>query len=338
MIRVGILGPTGYAGLHLIRILLRHPEAEIAHLGSRRENRPHIAEIWPILSGRIDMRCSLLDADPIPELDAVFVALPHTKAMERVPKLLDSGVRVIDVSADYRLRDPAAYRKWYKVEHTDVANLERAVYGLPELFRKEIGGADLLANPGCYPTAMELAAAPLLRKQLVAPGERIVVDAKSGVSGAGRTPKPHLHFPEANESVTAYKVGEHQHAGETRQAFARLAGCDVELLFVPHLVPMDRGILATCYIPLVRRQDTAALKKLFADFYASDRFVRVRTDDSIPKTKDVLDTNFCDIAARGFGDIAVVIACIDNLIKGAAGQAVQNMNVMFGLDETAGLL
>ena len=337
MIRTGILGPTGYAGLHLIRLLLAHPEAEIVYLGARREERPHVAEIWPALKDRIDMRCSLLKADAVPQMDAAFVALPHTVAMSYVPDLLDRGVKVIDISADYRLKDPEAYRKWYKKEHTDTGNLARAVYGLCELFRAEISNADLVANPGCYPTVVELALAPLLRGNLVAEHAPIIVDAKTGISGAGRNPRPNLHFPEANESVTAYKVGVHQHTGELLQTLARLAGRETEVVFVPHLVPMDRGILATCYVPLAEPADTETLTGLYRRAYENDYFVRVRDDDSIPTTKDVLDSNFCDIATRAIGSTAVVIGCIDNLIKGASGQAVQNMNIMFGLDETLGM-
>ncbi len=337
MIRVGILGPTGYAGLELIRILLRHPNARIVYLGARREERPRIDDIWPILKNRISLPCSLIGQDPMPEMDVAFLALPHTLAMSHVPEMLARGAKVVDISADYRLKDPAAFKKWYKVDHTDAANLPRAVYGLCELFRKEIAGAELIANPGCYPTAVTLALAPLLKKGLAAPG-RIILDAKSGVSGAGREPKAELHFPEANESITAYKVGVHQHTGEILQTAERLAGRDVDALFVPHLIPMDRGILATCYIPLAKALTTDEIKKVYGDFYKDDFFVRVRMNDTIPTTKQVFDTNFCDIAVRGVGETAVVVACIDNLIKGAAGQAVQNMNIMLGLDESAGLV
>lgn len=338
MIQAGILGPTGYAGLHLIRILLRHPRAEIAYLGSRRKERPHITGIWPALTDRIDMRCALFGTDPMPALDVMFVALPHTLAMAHVPSLLEQGIKVVDISADYRLKDPQTYAKWYKAEHTDTVNLERAAYGLCELFKDEIAGADLVANPGCYPAVIELALAPLLANKLVKSGAQIIVDAKSGISGAGRDPKPHLHFPEANESVTAYKVGIHQHTGEILQTAARLAGGDVDILFVPHLVPMDRGILATCYVPLTKPQTEDALTMLYAAYYDEAIFVRLGTENAIPNTKQVFDTNFCDIAVRSVGDNAVVLACIDNLIKGASGQAVQNMNIMFGLDETLGLL
>lgn len=338
MVRAGILGPTGYAGLELIKILLRHPQAEIAYLGARREERPAIDTIWPILRNRIDMRCAQLDKDPFPAMDVAFLALPHTVAMNYVPRLLAQGTKVVDISADYRLLDAATYKKWYKVDHTDAGNLRRAVYGLCELFRAQIAGADLVANPGCYPTAVELGLAPLLSGGRAQTGAQIIVDAKSGVSGAGRDPKPELHFPEANESFTAYKVGTHQHMGEILQTAKTLARRDVNVLFVPHLVPMDRGILATCYVPLAAEATTDELKKLFAEFYAGERFVRVRTDDAIPTTKHVYDTNFCDIAVRGIGRTAVVVACIDNLVKGAAGQAVQNMNILFNLDEAAGLM
>lgn len=338
MIRAGILGPTGYAGLELIKILLRHPRAQIVWLGARREERPAIDAIWPILKGRIDLRCAQLDKDPFPPMDVAFLALPHTVAMNYVPKLLAQGTKVVDISADYRLRDAATYKKWYKVDHTDAGNIDHAAYGLCELFRGRIPGASLVANPGCYPTAVALALAPLLDGGPAQAGAQIIVDAKSGVSGAGRDPKPELHFPEANESITAYKVGVHQHMGEIVQTAQTLAGRDVDLLFVPHLIPMDRGILATCYVPLAAAATTDDLKKLYANFYAGERFVRVRTDDTIPTTKQVYDTNCCDIAVRAVGRTAVVVACIDNLIKGAAGQAVQNMNILFNLDEAAGLL
>jgi N-acetyl-gamma-glutamyl-phosphate reductase len=270
-------------------------------------------------------------------MDLAFLALPHTLAMNYVPALLKGGVRVVDLGSDYRLKDPAAFKKWYKVEHKDTANLQHAVYGLCELFRDEIKPARLVANPGCYATAIELAIAPLLRENMVAPGAQVIVDAKSGISGAGRDPRPDLHFPEANESVSAYKVGIHPHTGEILQTARRIGGRDVELLFVPHLIPMDRGILATCYVPLSTSSPTQELKDLYARTYKSEPFVRVRMDDTTPTTKQVCETNFCDMAVRGFGKTAVVISCIDNLVKGAAGQAVQNMNIMLNLPETAGL-
>jgi len=338
MLRVGVLGPTGYTGLELLRILLGHPHAGIAYLGSRREARPHIADVWPALRGRLDMTCSLLGRDPVPDLDVAFLALPHTVSMTHVPPLLDRGIKVVDLGADYRLKDPHAFRTWYGAEHTDPANLARAVYGLTELCREEVAGAELVANPGCYPTAAILAVAPILKAGLLAEGAVLVVDAKSGLTGAGRTPKPELHFPEANENLAAYQVGTHRHTPEMLLMAARLAGRQPEVLFVPHLVPMDRGILATCYVPLSRPANQDELLETYRRAYGSEPFVRLRQDDSLPTTKDVWGTNFCDLAVRAFGRVAVVVACIDNLVKGAAGQAVQNMNVMAGLEETAGLL
>jgi len=340
MLRAGILGPTGYSGLELVRLLLRHPEAEIAYLGGRRKERPHIADIWPVLRGSLDMRCSVLNEDPLPELDVAFVALPHTTAMAHVPGLLEQGIKVVDISADYRLKDPTAYKTWYKTDHADPKNLLRAAYGLPELFREDIVGAELVANPGCYPTAVELALGPLLKGGLAEGNALMIADAKSGVSGAGRSPKPNLHFPEANESVTAYRIGDHQHTGEMLQTFKALCERPPRFLFVPHLIPMDRGILVTCYVALAADASvgtTADLQAVYADFYADEPFVRIRTDDTIPTTKDVFGTNFCDIAVRLRGGVAVVVSCIDNLVKGASGQAVQNMNIVFSLPETAGL-
>jgi N-acetyl-gamma-glutamyl-phosphate reductase len=338
MIRAGVIGPTGYAGLHLIRLLLNHPDVEIAALAARREERPPISDIWPQLRGRIDMPCSLIGTDVLPEVDAAFIALPHTVAMDHVPALRAQGVRVIDISADYRLRDAAVYAEWYGVRHADPDNLAKAVYGLCEFNRARIARADLVANPGCYPTAVELALAPLLKHGLEDGNARIIVDAKSGISGAGRKPRPHLHFPEANENVTAYRVGTHQHHGEMLQGLSDLAGRTLDLLFVPHLAPMDRGILATCYVQLAAEAETVALEQLYTDFYAQAPFVRVLVDGAMPNTKHVWDTNFADISVTVSGRTAVVISAIDNLIKGAAGQAVQNMNIMFALDETAGLL
>ena len=338
MIRAGIIGPTGYAGFHLVDILLRHHDATIVYLGSRRKDRPRIADIWPALQNRTDMRCALLQTDPQPRMDVVFVALPHTIAMDHVPALLKRGIRVIDISADYRLDNPETYKKHYGKDHTDPENLGNAAYGLCELFREEIAPAALVANPGCYPTAVELALAPLIKNRLHLPGAPVIADAKSGLSGAGKAPTPNLHFPEANENVSAYKVGVHQHIGEMSRILALLAGNELDLVFVPHLIPMDRGILVTCYLQLARPHDDESLNGLFRSFYAGNPFIRIRPPGVLPNTKQVTGTNFIDIAARTVGDTAVILAAIDNLIKGAAGQAVQNMNIMFGLQETTGLV
>lgn len=337
MIKVGILGPTGYAGLELINILLRHPEAEIVYLGSRRDPQPLIAEIWPALRSRLDMRCLDMEPESLPDMDAAFLALPHTVAMDFAPMLLDKGARVVDLSADYRLKTPEAYARHYKTEHRNPERLGEAVFGLPERFRKDIAEAKLVANPGCYPTATILALAPLLAKGLVREDAAIVVDAKSGITGAGRNPSGKFHYPEMNENLWAYKVGTHQHTGEIGQNLDLIAGRPVKFCFVPHVVPMDRGILATCYAPLAKAASSDELTATYKDFFAGEPFVRVLGASEEPQTKHVSMTNYCDIAIKNVGGTAVVLSAIDNLVKGAAGQAVQNMNIMFGFEETAGL-
>lgn len=337
MIRVAIFGATGYASFELIKILLRHPEAEIVYLGSRRDPPPQITDIFPSLLGLIDMQCGPLSVEALPdEVDVVFTALPHKTAMEHVPNLLGTGLRVIDFSADYRFRDIATYEAWYDVPHTDRANAPKAVYGLPELHREQIVGATLIANPGCYPTAAILAAAPFIEKELVA-NRTIIFDAKSGVSGAGRTPALPYHFPECNESLKAYKIARHRHGPEIAEQLELLAGAPVQTVFVPHLVPMDRGILCTSYVPAARPISQPELDAILSERYASEPFVRVRTGGALPTTKDVSFTNFCDMAAFENGETPIVVSVIDNLVKGASGQAVQNMNLMFGLPETMGL-
>jgi N-acetyl-gamma-glutamyl-phosphate reductase len=252
-----------------------------------------------------------------------------------VKDLLPRGTKVIDLSADYRLNDAAEYQNWYGVEHPDAGRMAQTVYGLPELYRDRIKSAQLVANPGCYPTSAILALAPLLKAAAISP-EGIIIDSKSGVSGAGREPKPHLHFPECNESVSAYGVGSHRHMPEIDQVLSDVAKSDVRVVFTPHLIPMDRGILTTCYaVPTVGRDDNSLLT-ILQDFYANEPFVRVSS--ALPATKHVAGTNFCDITARTVRGRVVVISAIDNLVKGASGSAVQNFNLMHGLPETAGLL
>jgi len=336
-LKVGILGPTGYTAIELINFLLRHPHARIVYLGSRREECPHIAAIWPSLRGRLDLQCAGFEPENMPEMDVAFIALPHTVAMDHVPGLLERGVAVVDLSADYRLKDPATYARYYKVQHKDPGNLAKTVYGMPEMFRPQIASAKLVANPGCYPTAITLAVAPLLKHGLARSSVPIVVDAKSGVTGAGRSPRPDLHYPEVNENARAYKVASHQHNGEIQQNFDALAGRSTPFCFVPHLIPMDRGILATCYVPLAQAASEKCIRELYADFYKSEPFVRVLEGDGLPTTKTVSYTNFCDVAVRVTGEYVIAISAIDNLVKGASGQAVQNMNIVFGLDERLGL-
>ncbi|MCE9590609.1 MAG: N-acetyl-gamma-glutamyl-phosphate reductase [Planctomycetes bacterium] len=343
-IRAAILGPTGYTGLYLIQGLLRHPGAELTYLASHRETLPNIADEFPQLLGQVPEQvavCRPIDPDAIARsADVAFLALPHRAAMSYAPVLLDAGLRVIDLSADYRLTEPALYQKAYGHPHEDVKNLADAVYGLPELFRDDLPGAMLVANPGCYPTASALAIAPLLSRSLVKP-DGIVINAASGVTGAGRVPAPHLHFVEQNESFMAYGViGGHRHQPEIEQTLAIVAGRPVSLLFVPHLLPIDRGILATIYLEPASGDVTQDdLLEAYRDAYRDDPFIRLRKDP--PNVKHVRDTNFCDLCVRlipGPTPRVVVFSAIDNMIKGASGQAIQNMNLVFEQEETAGLL
>jgi N-acetyl-gamma-glutamyl-phosphate reductase len=335
MTRVAILGATGYSALELIKILLRHPHAEITVATSRQEGNPHIAAIHPSLAGRIDLR--LEDLGPIAaasRADCVFCCLPHGVTTTHVPQLLQTKAKIIDLSADYRLKDPAVYTHWYGEKHGDPDNLPQAVYGLPELFREQITSARLIANPGCYPTSAILALAPLLKAGLIEPAD-IIIDSKSGVSGAGRTPKLTTLFPECNESLSAYNVGRHRHTPEIEQVLSTASGANIEVIFTPHLVPMDRGILSTTYS---RPRGEVTEEKLFSalrEFYANEPFVRVV--DHLPATKDSTGTNYCDVTVRVVRGRVLTISCLDNLIKGASGAAVQNFNLLFGYPETTAL-
>jgi len=335
-VRVAIIGPTGYTACEAIRLLVRHPQAEIAVLASRRDPQPHIAEIFPSLRGVLDMRCEPIDPDGIArKADAVLLCLPHKVAMEHVPALLDAGLKVVDLSADYRLKDPEDYQRWYAHAHSDVENLGEAVYGLPEFYRGPIRSARLVANPGCYPTSAILAAGPFLKEGLIEPGG-IIVNAASGISGAGRDPKEAHHFPERNETFEAYGVGTHRHAVEIERTLEELAGERLSVAFVPHLVPMNRGILSTVYLKPRHPISIEHASSVLAAAYKDEPFVRLRED--LPSTKDVAYTNFCDLTVRVVAGWLVVISAIDNLVKGASGQAIQNLNILFGLPETAGLL
>jgi N-acetyl-gamma-glutamyl-phosphate reductase len=336
--KVSIVGATAYTSRELIKLLLRHPEAEIVHLGGRREGSPPIAEIFPELEGLCDMRLSGLEPGDAPEEpDLAFFTLPHGVAHRYVPLYREAGVRCVDFSADYRLAEMSVYEEWYG-EHGDPERFGKAAYGIPELFADEITGSDLVANPGCYPTGVVLALAPLMQAEMVHAGQ-IVVDAKSGVSGRGNKPNQGSMYCECNEDVRAYSVAGHRHEPEMERALLLAGAPEADVTFVPHLVPMDRGILSTITAPLTDPMDTEQLHKVLVNFYSDAPFVRVRTADDQPRTKSVAFTNFCDIAgAVRRGRRVVLTAAIDNLMKGAASQAVQNMNVMFGLDQTAGLL
>jgi N-acetyl-gamma-glutamyl-phosphate reductase len=336
---VAIVGASGYAARELILILLRHPQVRITAATSRQDEAPRLDALHPILSRRIDLACESFDAGRIADRASVaFLALPHTASMAVVPSLRERGVRVIDLSADYRLSDAQVYADWYGHAHTDLAGLKHAVYGLPELFREQIPSASLIANPGCYTSTSILALAPMIAEDLI---ERtgIIIDAKSGVSGGGRSPKLNFHFPECNESLSAYSVGRHRHTPEIDQVLTSVTGGrgdPVEVIFTPHLVPMDRGILATIYARPRRTAVEHDLLELYRTYYAGSPFIRIVSH--LPGTKDSATTNFCDITVRVVRGQVLILACLDNLIKGAAGVAVQNLNLMLGHPETTALL
>jgi N-acetyl-gamma-glutamyl-phosphate reductase len=335
MTRIAILGATGYTALELIKILLRHPEAEIVAVTSRQEGQPPIAMIHPSLNHRLDLRLEdLSPAEIAARAECVFSCLPHGASASVVAPLLEAGARVIDFSADYRLDTTDSYSDWYGQKHADPARVGKTPYGLPELFRESIPPAKLIANPGCYTTSAILALAPLLKNRLVDP-KTIIIDAKSGISGAGRTPKLTTLYPECNESMSAYNVGRHRHTPEIEQILGRASGSSVEVIFTPHLVPMDRGILSTTYSQPIADVSEEKLLQLFRDFYADEPFVRVV--DHLPGTKDSSFTNFCDITVRIVRGRVLTVSCLDNLIKGASGAAVQNFNLMYGYPETTAL-
>jgi N-acetyl-gamma-glutamyl-phosphate reductase len=337
MTKIAILGGSGYTAAELIRILLGHPQAEIVAVTSRQEDTPAVADLHPSLAGRINLRCEPFDADRLVArgVQCAFGCLPHGASMNTLPVLLARGVRVIDLSADYRLRDPNVYAQWYGESHRDLAHLAQAVYGLPEIYGEEIPTAQLVANPGCYPQPAILGLAPLVAGKHI-DLRSIIVDSKSGVSGAGRTPKLTTHFPECNESVSAYNVGHHRHTPEIEQALSDVAGEPVEVIFTPHLIPMDRGIFATIYATPHRPLTQAGLLELYRAYYANTPFVRVV--EHLPATKYTTHTNFLDLTVRVVRGRVLVLACEDNLVRGASGLAVQNFNRMYGYDERTALL
>lgn len=335
MIRIAILGATGYTAVELIKILLRHDEAEIVALTSRQEGSPPIASIHPSLHSRLNLPLENLGpAEVASRAQCVFSCLPHGVTASLVPHLLEAGCRVIDFSADYRLDSPEVFAQWYGQKHADPERLGKVVYGLPELFRSQIIDAPLVANPGCYPTSAILPLAPLLRAGLIEPTD-IIIDSKSGVSGAGRTPKLTNMYTECNESISAYNVGRHRHTPEIEQILGTAAGAKVEVIFTPHLTPMDRGILTTTYSRPAGNVSEEQLLDLLRETYAEEPFVRVV--DHLPATKDSADTNFCDLTARIVRGRVLTISALDNLVKGASGAAAQNFNLMYGFAETTAL-
>lgn len=338
-LKVAVIGATGYSGEMLIRILVSHPKVCLTYVSAREERNQKIQEIFPYLQGLIDLPCPPLNVEEAKDkADLFFLSLPHTASMEVAPLLLKAQKRVIDISADYRLKDPRQYHRYYHVEHKDTAHLKEAVYGLPEIYRSQIVKARLIANPGCYPTSVILGLLPALSKGLIRT-ERIIADSKSGVTGAGRSSSKRLHFSEVNENFYAYKPLVHQHVPEIEQELKEISGEALSLTFVPHLLPLNQGILTTHYVELKRPQSGADLLRVYKDFYRKEPFVQVYSEGFLPQIKDVVGTNRCAIGIQGDASkrMAVIVSVIDNLIKGASGQAVQNMNLMAGFSETDGL-
>ena len=334
MIRVAIIGASGYTGAESIRIILRHSGAELTYLTALTEECGAVEDVFPQFKGRCKMQIEPLDLDKLAGLaDVALCCLPHKVSMGFVPKLLDAGLKVIDFSADYRLKDVAVYEKYY-VKHTDTENLKHAAFGLPELFRDRIKDATLVANPGCYPTGATLAIAPLLKEGLIET-DGIIVNAVTGSSGAGKNPSEKFHFPNMNENLFPYGIGSHRHMPEMEQIAGDIAGCEVQILFQPHVGPFDRGILSTVYCVPKEDFGDEQLDRLYRDFYAGEPFVQICND--APAVKDVAGTNYCHIFPTSVKGRIVSFSAIDNLVKGASGQAIQNMNIIFGIDETTGL-
>jgi N-acetyl-gamma-glutamyl-phosphate reductase len=336
MIRVAIIGASGYTGTESIRILLGHSQAQLTYLTALPEECGPAGDVFPQFKGRCDLQIEPLDFSKVSKLaDVALCCLPHKVSMEFVPRLLDAGLKVIDFSADYRLKNAAVYEKFY-AKHTDLENLSKAAFGLPELFRDRIKGARLVANPGCYPTGASLAIAPLLKAGLIET-DSIIVNAVTGVSGAGNKPSGKYHFPNMNENFFPYGVASHRHMPEIEQIASDLAGTDVTILFQPHVGPFDRGIVSTVYCQPAHKQKITGeiLARLYNDFYAGEPFIQICKNP--PGAKDVAGTNYCHIFPAAVKGRIVCFSAIDNLVKGAAGQAVQNMNIIFGLDETLGL-
>ena len=339
MLKVAVVGSSGYAGGELLRILLGHKEVEVTAVTSEKSAGQHVASLFPNLGRLINLNLEALEPNTIAsKADFIFLAVPHTAAMNVAAQFVGIGKRVVDLSADFRFKDARIFEKWYEEEHQQPGLCVMAAYGLTELHKEEIKRARLVGNPGCYPTGANLALAPLVKHGLVEP-DSIVVDSKSGVSGAGRGPALPYHYPEANEAMMAYKIGVHRHTPEIEQELGLLSGKPVTVSFTPHLTPMNRGILTTCYAKLAKPIDTEHLLMHYAKFYKDSFFVRVLGKGSYPNVSAVRGSNFCDIGVYSdprTGRV-VVSSAIDNLVKGAAGQAVQNMNLMYGWSEEEGL-
>ena len=337
MLAVGVVGGTGYTGAELLRLLVVHPQVDLKYVTSRSESGKKVADLFPNLRGFTDVCFTEPAVDKLSDCDLVFFATPNGTAMKMVPELVDNGVRIIDLAADFRLKDAEVWKQWYGMDHACVDVLADAVYGLPEINRAAVKSARVVANPGCYPTAVTLGFLPLIEHALI-DDQHLIADAKSGVSGAGRGASVATLQAESSENFKAYAVGGHRHLPEIKQTLGRVASHEVGLTFVPHLVPMIRGIEASLYATL-KSESVGDLHRLYMDRYENEPFVDVLPEGVMPETRSVKGANICRISVfrpQG-GDTVVVSSVIDNLVKGAAGQGVQNMNIMFELDETSGL-
>lgn len=338
MIKVGIVGGTGYTGVELLRLLATHPEVQLTAITSRKEDGLPVADMYPSLRGRVSLAFSAPEKARLSECDVVFFATPHGVAMAQARELLDAGVKVIDLAADFRLQDTAQFEQWYGMPHGCPELLAEAVYGLPELHREAIRGARIVGNPGCYPTTMQLGFYPLLKAGVV-DAAHLIADCKSGVSGAGRKAEIGFLFAEASDNFKAYGVSGHRHTPETVEQLQRMTDAKVGLLFTPHLVPMIRGMHSTLYARLTAEIDNQALQALFENAYKDEPFVDVMPFGTHPETRSTRASNMLRLSVHrpAGGDTVVVLVVQDNLVKGASGQAVQCMNILFGLDETSGL-
>ncbi|PXF59170.1 MAG: N-acetyl-gamma-glutamyl-phosphate reductase [Deltaproteobacteria bacterium] len=338
MLRIAIVGGSGYTGIELLRILKLHPQANVVAVTSRKYAGHPVEEVFPSLHGYNDLVFTEPDVIHLSKsAEWIFTAVPHKAAMSVVPQFFDAGCRIIDLSADFRLRDRRTYEIWYQA-HTAPEQLDKAVYGLPEIYRKDIASAQLVANPGCYPTSAILPLVPLLHSGIIS-SQGIIADSKSGASGAGRGLSMGTLFCEVNEGLKAYKVAEHRHMPEIEQELSVAAGKPVAMTFIPHLIPMTRGILTTTYAQLTKEISTDKVLVVIKEFYKDSPFVRVLPEGTFPDISYVRGSNFCDIGVKADGrtNTLILISAIDNLIKGASGQAVQNLNIMAGLDESLGL-
>ncbi len=338
MIKVAVIGASGYTGVELLRLLAGHSQAEIVAVTSRQYEGVPISQVFPSLGGYFDLECESIDIESIAaRADVIFTALPHKSAMDVIPDFLKAGCKVVDLSADYRLRDQQVYEQWYQ-SHSSPELLAEAVYGLPELYRDQIKKARLVANPGCYPTSVALGLAPLLARQLITT-DSIIIDSKSGTTGAGRGAKEASLFCEVNEGFKAYGIASHRHTPEIEQTLSDLSGEPIQVSFTPHLLPVDRGILSTMYATQTKGFSTSELLDVFKIRYAKEPFVRILPEGQLPNIAYVRGTNLCDIglvADQRTGRV-IVVSVIDNLCKGAAGQAIQNFNLISGIDELSGL-